>query len=674
MPKMSDNQAVKTPEMSENAKMKGIPMEVQRTIPIIIGTDNECASKRGSGKRGSGRSEMRSGPQIFSDIPTFSDLPQALRDVGAAVLAFQRVQQEVSETAFELLRSSIIEADHTDVHEADFLTHKANFLPKNSSNAASTSSAASMFSDFLFSNLRPPARQPKPPSALVLHRACYAAVKGQVSAQMTCTAIRVVAGNYRSAWKKGHQAKSPFTFRHPFALWLIGEDERDASVRLDSSVRLGSIMPETITQPDTTIQPEDHASLPQGVVSPQDSVSFKDIVSLQEISAPTGSVGPTGILSLWTPAGRKRIPFWVPVYFLDHLRAVVRINSLTVRIERFSEGAISQEEAISRAGGHAKTQCGRSPLLRASLTVTLNVPDPDMNMTNSHINMPDPDILDPNINGPRFSNTLASADASVDPGGRPVASLAERFPVDQRFPIGIDRGAINPLVAVDAEDRVLFLNGREHHQRNELTGRVIVQVQNKLANKNQNNKLTHEKRDTRSLRRLQTRLRLKQKNRNRTFAQGAALALCRWAPPGSVFVFEDLQMPSRQPAHSGQVKGRLPGWFHGLLRRWVESKAAEWGIPVEEVPAAFTSVTCSRCGESGRRRGHDFACVACGHAEHADINAARNIRSLYEFPGLIARRRSAARTEAAAPEAACAEAAAPERRPMQEPDVNDEQV
>jgi len=280
--------------------------------------------------------------------------------------------------------------------------------------------------------------------------------------------------------------------------------------------------------------------------------------------------------------------------------------------------------------------------------------------------MPDPDILDPNINEPCFSNTLASAAASVDPEGHPVTSLAERFPIGigQRFPIGIDRGAINPLVAVDAKDRVLFLNGREHHQRNELTGRVIVQVQNKLANKNQNNKLTDEKRDTRSLRRLQTRLRLKQKNRNRTFAQGVALTLCRWAPPGSVFVFEDLQLPSRQPAQPGQVRGRLPGWFHGLLRRRVETKAAEWGIPVKEVPAAFTSVTCSRCGESGRRRGHDFACVACGHAEHADINAARNIWSLYEFPGLIAHRRSAAR----------AEAAAPERRPLQEPDVNDEQI
>jgi putative transposase len=39
----------------------------------------------------------------------------------------------------------------------------------------------------------------KPLSAVGLHRACYHEVKGQLNAQLTCTAIRLVAAAYQSA-------------------------------------------------------------------------------------------------------------------------------------------------------------------------------------------------------------------------------------------------------------------------------------------------------------------------------------------------------------------------------------------------------------------------------------------------------------------------------------------
>ena len=42
---------------------------------------------------------------------------------------------------------------------------------------------------------------------------------------------------------------------------------------------------------------------------------------------------------------------------------------------------------------------------------------------------------------------------------------------------------------------------------------------------------------------------------------------------------------------------------------------------------AFTSQTCHACQEVNKefRKGRRFKCVACGHADHADLNAARNI-------------------------------------------------
>jgi putative transposase len=48
------------------------------------------------------------------------------------------------------------------------------------------------------------------------------------------------------------------------------------------------------------------------------------------------------------------------------------------------------------------------------------------------------------------------------------------------------------------------------------------------------------------------------------------------------------------------------------------------------VDPRHTSQMCSACGHvapENRRRQAVFSCVACGHTDHADINAAKNIRA-----------------------------------------------
>jgi transposase len=65
------------------------------------------------------------------------------------------------------------------------------------------------------------------------------------------------------------------------------------------------------------------------------------------------------------------------------------------------------------------------------------------------------------------------------------------------------------------------------------------------------------------------------------------------------------------------------GW--GLLVRRLEDKAPG---RVEKVSPAFTSQRCSECGTveaKARESQAVFACRSCGHAENADVNAARNI-------------------------------------------------
>lgn len=69
------------------------------------------------------------------------------------------------------------------------------------------------------------------------------------------------------------------------------------------------------------------------------------------------------------------------------------------------------------------------------------------------------------------------------------------------------------------------------------------------------------------------------------------------------------------------------GWRQ--IRRQLEYKARRHGGVVVAVPAAGTSQTCRACGvrdaTSRQGCGRLFACVHCGHTEHADRNAALNI-------------------------------------------------
>ena len=80
-------------------------------------------------------------------------------------------------------------------------------------------------------------------------------------------------------------------------------------------------------------------------------------------------------------------------------------------------------------------------------------------------------------------------------------------------------------------------------------------------------------------------------------------------------------------AKSGLNKSILDqGWYE--FRRQLEYKQHWLGGDVVAVKPQYTSQTCSSCGhicKDNRKSQADFKCVACGHAENADINAAKNI-------------------------------------------------
>lgn len=106
----------------------------------------------------------------------------------------------------------------------------------------------------------------------------------------------------------------------------------------------------------------------------------------------------------------------------------------------------------------------------------------------------------------------------------------------------------------------------------------------------------------------------------------------RLAKSHGVVVIEKLNV-------AGMIQGRLSrsiagvGW--GMFAEMLRYKLAWSGGSLVEVPAAYSSQTCSTCGhvDSKSRRAERFCCAGCGHTDHADLNAAKVLKQRFETPG-----------------------------------------
>lgn len=93
----------------------------------------------------------------------------------------------------------------------------------------------------------------------------------------------------------------------------------------------------------------------------------------------------------------------------------------------------------------------------------------------------------------------------------------------------------------------------------------------------------------------------------------------------AALVFEDLTGIRQTRKQNQSFKPSLHSWSYFQLQTFVEYKAKLLGVPVLYVDPAYTSQDCSRCGARGQRYKKAFKCPACGHVDHADVNAAFNI-------------------------------------------------
>ena len=100
---------------------------------------------------------------------------------------------------------------------------------------------------------------------------------------------------------------------------------------------------------------------------------------------------------------------------------------------------------------------------------------------------------------------------------------------------------------------------------------------------------------------------------------------------GKAIALEDLKgIRKSQKRFRKPQRAKMSGWSFFQLRTFIEYKARRAGISVIPVDPKYTSQTCAECGHYEKDNRHtqaSFHCKVCGHKDHADRNAARNIRA-----------------------------------------------
>ena len=197
--------------------------------------------------------------------------------------------------------------------------------------------------------------------------------------------------------------------------------------------------------------------------------------------------------------------------------------------------------------------------------------------------------------------------------------------------VGIDHGVVTPMTAVDDDDHVLRFEHDVEQAR--LAHRRV-----RKAQKRRNNCRRGSKRwKARKL--LARRIRAKLNRRRRHDRLTWARLLCSGWDTVCIEKLDTARM-TRSSKGTAEKHGRNVRRKAGLNRSMlgiavheqttlIERAAEKRGARIVPVPAWGTSTTCSSCGYRHRKNRDSqaaFRCRRCGHAQHADVNAARNMR------------------------------------------------
>ena len=194
--------------------------------------------------------------------------------------------------------------------------------------------------------------------------------------------------------------------------------------------------------------------------------------------------------------------------------------------------------------------------------------------------------------------------------GNVYAKMVFRLPAPQHrggTVVGIDRGLYK--IAVTSEG-------------GEYTGAQIRAARRRF----QHNRATLQSKGTRSAKRRLRAMSGREERFTRNINHVISKELAS-NPNVGTYVVEDLTGIRNQ--RRGKTMRKWMGqWAFAQLEFMLRYKCEAKGIEVVVVDAYFTSKRCNDCGDVDKRSRHKgvYRCVACGHKDNSDINAAKNIR------------------------------------------------
>ena len=173
---------------------------------------------------------------------------------------------------------------------------------------------------------------------------------------------------------------------------------------------------------------------------------------------------------------------------------------------------------------------------------------------------------------------------------------------------GVDRGIYNIATTSD---------GKKY------SGKRLMGIRRKHLH----NRQTLQAKGTRSAKRRLKRMKGKEKRFSKQENHVISKQIVQHA--GNIIVLEDL---SKIEGNKGKKMNKwLSNWKFYEQELFLVYKAEATGKRIEFVDARYTSQKCSACKYVSKknRSGSKFCCVRCGYTDHADVNAAKNIRDNY---------------------------------------------
>lgn len=225
----------------------------------------------------------------------------------------------------------------------------------------------------------------------------------------------------------------------------------------------------------------------------------------------------------------------------------------------------------------------------------------------------------------RFGFAKGQADLVLRKDGKwfllVTVDLPEKAPVPVTDFIGVDMGTV--MIATDSDGQHFDGANVEANRLHYLKKKR--QLQRKAAH--QINSGKRPKNIRRKLKKLSGRERRFKKDTNHVISRRL---VDKAKDTNRGIALEDLKGIGSRIQFRKAQRDSISKWAFAELRAMIEYKSAMADVPVVAINPAYTSQACSACGHierASRRSRGIFWCKRCGHFDHADINAAKNISS-----------------------------------------------